>query len=85
MDTSGNNQWYCNGQWQANVYWTNTQWFYDYVSESSKEKVGTRRVPARISYPRAKVLLEFLSYDPLVKVPYYMSTEMKRIMAMLLS
>ena len=42
MDTSGNNQWYCNGQWQANVYWTNTQWFYDYVSESSKEKVGTR-------------------------------------------
>lgn len=42
MDANGTNVWYGNGLWQANKYWTNTQWFDDYVSASSKEKTGTR-------------------------------------------
>ncbi len=42
MDTSGNNEWYCNGRWQAVLSWTNTHKFYEYVAASSKEKIGTR-------------------------------------------
>ena len=42
MDANGDNVWYGNGLWQANKYWTNTQWFDDYVSASAKEKIGTR-------------------------------------------
>ncbi len=42
MDTNGSNQWYCNGQWEAVVHWTNTHRFNEYVTASSAEKIGTR-------------------------------------------
>lgn len=42
MDTSGDNKWYCNGQWDAVVHWTNTHRFDEYVRASSAEKIGTR-------------------------------------------
>lgn len=42
MDTNGGNRWYCNGQWDAALSWTNTHEFYNYVRESSAEKIGTR-------------------------------------------
>ncbi len=45
MDTSGSSEeykWYGNGQWATTGSWTNTHNFYDYVSASSTEKIGTR-------------------------------------------
>jgi len=45
MDANGSgdeNKWYGDGQWGVIGSWINTHRFYDYVSASSKEKIGIR-------------------------------------------